>query len=105
MNERGTVLAAVGEDRRALIRIVGQNDRTNHLGKAGEIKDDYVPVGATGFRLKDTSGLKPGDTVEVVRPCTQAWIERLGMRSLAAPGRLAARLETRQPRIALGPGS
>ena len=79
MEETGTVLVAASLDRRTLIRIGGRNDRTNHFGKTCEIKDDYVPVGATSFRLKDASGLKPGDTINVVRPCTPAWIERLGM--------------------------
>jgi hypothetical protein len=79
MDERGTLLVAAGLDRRTLIRIGGRNDRTNHLGKTWDIQDDYVPVGATSFRLKDASDLKPGDTINVVRPCIAAWIERLGM--------------------------
>jgi hypothetical protein len=79
MHEERNYLVATGLDRRTLIRILGRNDRTNHLAKAWEIKDDYVPVGAKSFQLKDTSGLKPGDTLNVVRPCTPAWIERLGM--------------------------
>jgi len=79
MHAEGTILVAAGSDRRTLIRILGHNDRTNHLGKAWEIKDDYVPVGATSFHLRGRSELKPGDTITIVRPCTQAWIERLGM--------------------------
>ncbi len=79
MNEGGTVLIATGLDRRTLIRIEGRYDCTNHLGKTWEIEDDCVPVGATGFRLKEPAELRPGDTITILRPCTQAWIERLGM--------------------------
>ena len=79
MHDQGTVLVAAGLDRRTLIRIVGRSDRTNHLGKTWEIRDEYVPVGATSFHLKEAPELKPGDTITILRPCTQAWIERLGM--------------------------
>ncbi|PYK98444.1 MAG: hypothetical protein DME19_12525 [Verrucomicrobia bacterium] len=75
----GTVLVAAGLDRRTLIRIVGRNDRTNHLGKSWEILDEYVPVGAMSFRVNNASGLKPGDAVTITRRSTQTWIDRLGM--------------------------
>ncbi len=79
MHDRGTLLFATGLGRRTLIRIEGRNDRTNHLGKTWEIQDDYVPVGAMSFHLREAPELKPGDTITILRPCTQAWIERLGM--------------------------
>jgi len=79
MGEDGTVLVAAGKDRRTLIRIVGINDKTNPSGKSHEIKDDYVPIGAHSFGLNTTGGLKVGDTVNIIRPSTQQWIERLGM--------------------------
>jgi len=79
MDENGTVLVATGEDRRTLIRITGCNDRTNQLSKSWEIEDDYVPVGATTFHLKQASGLKVGDNINIIRPSTQVWIDRLGM--------------------------
>src|SRR5262249_28579773 len=65
MSEGGTVLVATGLDRRTLIRIAGRNDRTNDLSRAWEITDDYVPVGATTFRLKGASDLKTGDTISI----------------------------------------
>lgn len=79
MGKDGTVLVAAGPDRRTLTRIAGRNDRTNPAGASYEIKDDYVPVGACSFYLNSTEGLKVGDTVRVIRPCTKEWIERLGM--------------------------
>jgi hypothetical protein len=79
MDENGTVLVASGEDRRTLIRIVGRSDRTNGSGKSWEIEDEAVPVGATTFHVNHASTLKPGDTIDIIRPSTQVWIDRLGM--------------------------
>jgi hypothetical protein len=78
MGEDGTTLVAAGFDRRTLIRIVGRSDRTSSTGKSWEIKDDYVPVGATAVHLADAAGLKVGDTIFIMRPSTQEWIDRLG---------------------------
>ena len=78
MGEDGTVLIAAGLDRRTLITIAGRNDRGFHTNDSWQIKDDYVPVGAESFHLKDTSGLKVGDTVTITRPCTKKWIETVG---------------------------
>jgi hypothetical protein len=77
MDETGTVLIASGVDRRTLIRVTGKNDRVS--SKTCEIKDDYVPVGATTFHVAEQKGVKPGQTVVISRPSAQAWIERLGM--------------------------
>jgi hypothetical protein len=92
MNENGTVLVATGEDRRTLIRIVGLplpkgEGRGEGGGRAQppaasgtfEITDDYVPVGATSFHIKQPFTLKPGDSISIIRPSTQVWIDRLGM--------------------------
>ncbi len=78
MGEDGTVLVAAGLDRRTLIRITGRNDLTPRANSAWQITDDYVPVGATSFHLQNAGGLKSGDTIRLIRPSTQAWIERLG---------------------------
>jgi len=77
--ENGTLLVAVGHDRRTLIRIAGIDDRTNRWGKTLPIQDAYVPVGARRFRVREGGLLKAGDTIRIVRPSTQAWIDRLGM--------------------------
>ncbi len=81
MGEEGTLLVAAGQDRRTLIRIAGINDRTNSSDKSYEIKDDCVPVGACSFHLNTTEGLKVGDTVNIIRPSSKEWIDRLGMTS------------------------
>lgn len=80
----GSILVAAGVDRETLIRI--------HLGPTSlplaaaqdapvvnhPIVDDYVPVGATQFQVQNSEGLKVGEVVNIVRPCTKAWIDRLG---------------------------
>ena len=75
----GTILVAAGIDRRTLVRICGQNNFSATTNPNWQIADDYVPVGATGFDLKDASGLKIGDNIFITRPSTQAWIDALGM--------------------------
>jgi hypothetical protein len=78
MSETGTVLFAAGIDRRTLIRVAGRSDRTVQTNSEWSVVDEYVPVGATSLRLRSAKGLKPGDSIFVVRPSTQAWIDRLG---------------------------
>jgi hypothetical protein len=74
----GTVLAATGTDRRALIQIRGRPDRVME-GKASTEAGAYVPVGADTFRLASAGTLKAGDTVLVERPGTKEWVAALGM--------------------------
>ncbi|HEU0038945.1 MAG TPA: pectate lyase, partial [Verrucomicrobiae bacterium] len=78
MNEDGTQLVAAGLDRRTLIRVAGHDDRTTRTNPSWQLAEDHVPFGVVSFRLKDAGGLKPGDTICLVRPSTQQWIERLG---------------------------
>lgn len=79
MSEGGTVLVAAGFDRRTLIQIKGQKDITVQTNAGWQVADNYVPVGATSFNLKDASGLQAGDTIRIIRPSTQDWIKALGM--------------------------
>lgn len=73
-----TVLVATGTDRRAVIAIRGQADRTAEP-KTRAVADKYVPVGANSLRLDSVDGLKVGDTVEVEHPSTKEWIAAVGM--------------------------
>jgi hypothetical protein len=75
--EDGTILVGTGLDRRTLIRVLGKNDRAAKSDGGWKIADEYVPVGAKSFHLKDAGGLKTGDTVSVIRPSTKEWIEKL----------------------------
>jgi Family of unknown function (DUF6298) len=84
MQEGGTVLLAAGHDRRTLIRVAGQNDRTVQPEVA--VADGYVPVNAMHLRLAGAMGaaaggatFHPGDRILVHRPSTAEWIRLLGM--------------------------
>ncbi len=79
MGAAGTILVAAGTDRRTLIRLKGQNDVSTQTKPEWQIADDYCPVGATSFHLRDATGLKPGDPIDLVRPSTKEWISALGM--------------------------
>ena len=76
--ENGTILVAAGLDRRTLIRICGRCEKSARGGSARQVADEYVPVGATSFRLKDPSGWNVGDSIEVTRPSAKEWIDQVG---------------------------
>jgi hypothetical protein len=79
MEPDGTVLVATGLDRRTLIRVAGSGEAVEDSSKTVAIADPIVPVGAIQFHVEKPGVFKPGDTIRVLRPCTQAWIEKLGM--------------------------
>lgn len=76
--ENGTTLVAAGLDRRTLIRVFGKNDQQLTSNDNWTIDNATVPVGAKAFALKSSACLKVGDSICVVRPSTQAWIDFLG---------------------------
>lgn len=78
MDEGGTVLLGAGTSRRTLIRIAG-TDKPIGGEPARKITDAFVPVGACTFHVDNTEGLKAGDAIRIVRPCSREWVERLGM--------------------------
>lgn len=74
--QNGTRLIAVGQDRRTLIRVLGQDDKTE--GTAIRITESVLTGSAT-VKLAAADGLKPGDHVLITRPGTEAWIVAMGM--------------------------
>ncbi len=75
MGEGGTLLIGTGKNRATLIEVGGKNDRK--LQTAVEINEEYVPVNATSFRVKNPGQFRKGDKVIVHRPATQEWIDTL----------------------------
>ena len=73
-----TLLVATGTDRRALIPIRGESNRTVEE-KPRPIADAFVPVGSTTLRLISAEGLKVGDTVVVEHVGSKEWISAVGM--------------------------
>jgi len=52
-----------------------------------KIADAYVPSGAKTFSVADTAGFSIGDTIEIRRPITQAWVKFMHMDDLVRDGR------------------
>ncbi len=73
----GTVMVAGGTDRATFIRVLGKKDQK--IDKPIKITNPYVPVNASQFTVADGAKFKVGDMVVIRRPCTQAWIDKLGM--------------------------
>ncbi|GGF28703.1 hypothetical protein GCM10011339_16130 [Echinicola rosea] len=70
-----TTVVGAGKTRETLIRVLGKDDR--RFGDTLNITNDYVPVNAQEVRLDGE--IATGQTVLVVRPSTQAWIDTLQM--------------------------
>ena len=51
------------------------------------IADTYVPSGATSFSVLAAEGFNAGDTVEIRKPVTEAWVRFMGMDDLTRDGR------------------
>ncbi len=51
------------------------------------ISDAYVPSGAASFAVADASGFAAGDTIEIRRPVTAAWVHFMQMDNLTRDGR------------------
>ena len=76
MSKNQTVLKKNGVDRGALIYVEGLNDVS--LLDTMTITSTYVPVNATTLQLDNTSHLKIGDCLRIIRPSTKEWIESIG---------------------------
>ncbi|HEU5395800.1 MAG TPA: DUF6298 domain-containing protein, partial [Verrucomicrobiae bacterium] len=73
-----TTLVAAGIDRRTLIRIIGKDDVAAKSNPGWRIADEYVPVAADSFHVKDAAGLSVGERIFITRPSTKEWIEAIG---------------------------
>ncbi len=73
-----TVIKATGTDRSTLLRVAGQNNI--QLENTVAIVADYIPVGSTEISVENVSAFKAGQNIIIERPCTQEWIDELGMK-------------------------
>ena len=71
-----TTILGTGFSRDNLITISGKNDR--QLATAVAISEGYVPVNAQKIRVAKSSDFKVGDLVQIRRPSTKEWIQKLG---------------------------
>ncbi len=72
----GTVILGAGSSRETLITIAGKNDKK--LSPEVKISNGYVPVNALKFSVSNAQSFKVGDLIQIRRPSTKAWIDRLG---------------------------
>lgn len=75
--EHGTMLIAEGLPH-TLVKLGGEGgwERT---GRAHDVLDNYVPIGAMAITVDDTDDLKPGDRVIVQWTMNDAFIHAIGM--------------------------
>jgi hypothetical protein len=78
--ERGAVIRLTGKPHRFL-DIHGAGTWREE-GPAASVLDDYVPAGASTFRVRGASAFHTGDCVLVVRPVTAEWIHFMGLDTL-----------------------
>jgi hypothetical protein len=52
-----------------------------------KIADAYVPSGVLKFNVEDATGLKSGDTIEIRKPITPAWVKFMQMDDLTRDGK------------------
>ncbi len=83
----GSIIKMVG-GRHTAITIGGSRGR-GPVSDATQtsISDAYVPSGATSFTVADGSGFAVGDTIEIRRPVTAAWVHFMQMDDLTRDGR------------------
>ncbi|MGC2639923.1 MAG: hypothetical protein WA294_22270 [Acidobacteriaceae bacterium] len=51
------------------------------------LADRYVPAGAIVIHVADASGIRPGDTLEILKPVTPAWVHFMRMDHLMRYGK------------------
>jgi hypothetical protein len=81
----GTVIEMTGKPHNCIS--VGGNVMVSPVGDLHMMADDYVASGVNSFRLKDAAGLAVGDTIQITRPVTPAWVSFMGMNKLTRDGR------------------
>ena len=83
--ETDTVIEMTGDPHLAIL-IAGESN-IKVAGAATTIADDYVPSGSMALNVKDASGFKVGDMVQIVRPVTPEWVHLMGMDTLVRAGK------------------
>ena len=83
--ERGTVIEMTGDPHLAF-SVAGES-RITPVGDPVTVADAYVPSGAMELSVRNASGLKPGDRVQIVHPLTPEWVHRMGMDTLVRNGK------------------
>jgi hypothetical protein len=78
-NHDATILIATGNQRRALIRVIGSGPTRFISGSFNKILDNNVPVGSNRFRVENPELYQVGDKIIVQRVGNAFWINEIGM--------------------------
>jgi hypothetical protein len=76
----GTIINMTGKSH-VCVSVKGPVTSVN-IGKPAKFADTYVPSGSNSFNLIDASGFKVDNTIRIIRPVTDAWLEFMGMDQL-----------------------
>ncbi|ONI69656.1 hypothetical protein BWI15_24175 [Kribbella sp. ALI-6-A] len=77
---RDTIIQATGNTpvSRDVVVLGGSGPATGWRGEVAgtrtDITSDWVQVGSRSFEVADASGLRAGDNIIIVHPCTEAWL-------------------------------
>jgi hypothetical protein len=64
-----------------------EDQKAEDQGVRTSIADAYVPSGAMSFTVASAAGLAVGDTIEIRRPVTAAWVKFMGMDDMTRDGK------------------
>jgi hypothetical protein len=81
----GTLLQLTGAPHVAIL-VTGRGEIVQ-ASEPTPILDAYIPSGADSFRVASTARLRVGDTIQITRPVTHAWVAFMGMSTLVRDGR------------------
>jgi hypothetical protein len=101
--ENDTVIEMTGDPHLA-ISVAGESS-IKPIGAATSVTDAYVPSGSMSLSVRDVSGLKVGDRVQITRPVTPEWLHLMGMDTLVRNGKketwVAGDLKTERAIVAI----
>ena len=83
--QNGTTIRMTGSPHLAIS--VSGADSVRPVGSPVRITDAYVPSGSTSFGVESAAGYQSGDTVQIRRPVTPAWVHFMGMDGLVRSGK------------------
>jgi hypothetical protein len=97
INESGIVLRGSGSGQKGTVfNMTGKTHvcisvrgrvTSKTIGTPTTFSDAYVPSGTTFFNVTTAVGLAIGDTIQIIKPVTEAWVAFMGMDSMVRDGK------------------
>jgi hypothetical protein len=81
----GTVIEMTGDPHLAFS--IGGASSNTPVGSPVAVTESYVPAGAMTIGVRDASGFKAGNRIQIVRPVTPEWVRLMGMDTLVRRGK------------------